>query len=129
MPILTSSACSQNKQKGTTLMVITFGSLLNGITDMHVLHLSFMTLILHSTSATCSDATLVLMMTSGSSGITLLNSMSMNGITDMHVLHLSFMTLILHSTSATCSDATLVLMMTSGSSGITLLNSMSIKIV
>ena len=53
-----------------------FGNLLKDITDMHALHLSLATLIFLLTSTTCSDAALVLIMTSGIAGATLSNSMS-----------------------------------------------------
>ena len=76
IPALSGIALSQNTEKWTWLIVIMFGSLLNGRVLIVALHLSFITLILCLISATCSDAAVVLMVTCGISGITLLNFMS-----------------------------------------------------
>ena len=55
-----------------------FGIFLKGSTDKQALHLSLMTLILLSTSATYSEVALVLITTLGILGMTLLNSISIN---------------------------------------------------
>ena len=76
IPILTGIAFSQNTEKWTRLIIMMFGSLLNDRVLIVTLHLSFITLILCSISATCLDVAVVLMFTCGISGITLLNSTS-----------------------------------------------------
>ena len=56
---------------------MTFGILLKANTAIQALHLSLTTLILLTTLTTCSEAALVLTATSGISGVTLLNYISM----------------------------------------------------